>query len=68
MNSAYHLYRGAERLLLADLAATPPEVLLAEQPLTPELRALLEGRGYARLSDAAGECWLAPGAPGRPDG
>ena len=67
MNSAYHLYHGAERLLLADLESTPPEVLLAEQPLTPELRSLLVGRGYARISDPMGECWLAPGAPGRPD-
>ena len=66
MNSAYHLYRGAERLLLADLARTPPEVLLAEQPLTPDLRSLLVSRGYARISDPMGECWLAPGAPGRP--
>jgi hypothetical protein len=65
MNSAYHLYRGAEQLLLADLASTPPEVLLAEQPLSHELQALLEGRGYARVSDPMGECWLAPGAPGR---
>jgi hypothetical protein len=68
MNSAYHLYRGAERLLISDLAATPPEVLLAEQPLTPELRALLDSRGYMRVSDPMGDCWLAPGAPGRPDG
>ncbi|HEX6492249.1 MAG TPA: glycosyltransferase family 39 protein [Candidatus Dormibacteraeota bacterium] len=67
MNSAYHLYRGAERLLLADLASSPPEVLLAEQPLTPELRSLLEGRGYMLVADPAGDCWLAPGAPGRPD-
>jgi 4-amino-4-deoxy-L-arabinose transferase-like glycosyltransferase len=64
MNSAYHLYRGADPLLVADLTARPPAVLLAEQPLTAELRTLLTRRGYALVHDPAGDCWLAPWAPG----
>jgi hypothetical protein len=68
MNSAYHLYHGAERLLIGDLAAHPPSVLLAEQPLSSELGALLTGRGYTLLHDRAGDCWLAPWAPGRHPG
>lgn len=64
MNSAYHLYRGAEGMLLGDLAVHPPAVLLAEQPLTPALGALLTGRGYTAVHDPLGDCWVAPRARG----
>lgn len=65
MDSAYHLYPGAGRLLEDDLSAHPPAVLLAEEPLTPQLRELLTSRGYAPSHERIGDCWLAPWAPGR---
>ncbi len=65
MDSAYHLYPGADRLLLDDLGAHPPAVLLAEEPLTPQLQELLTSRGYAAVHERVGDCWLAPWAPGR---
>jgi hypothetical protein len=68
MNSAYHLYRGGEQLLLADLAAHPPAVLLAEQPLAPELLDMLTARGYAMVHERVGDCWVAPWAPGSSPG
>jgi hypothetical protein len=66
MNTAYRLYPGAQRLLVGDLARHPPAILLAEQPLPAELRALLSRLGYTAVHDGSRDCWLAPWSPGRP--
>jgi Dolichyl-phosphate-mannose-protein mannosyltransferase len=68
MNTAYHLDPDGPRLLHADLAQHPPTVLIAEQPPDATVRGLLLRLGYSVVHDPAGDCWLAPWAPGAPRG
>jgi Dolichyl-phosphate-mannose-protein mannosyltransferase len=64
MNTAYRLDPDGPRLLHADLALHPPAVLLAEQPPDATVRGLLLRLGYSLVHDPAGDCWVAPWAPG----
>jgi hypothetical protein len=64
MDSAYRLYPDSASLLVDDLRHTPPEALLAQQALTPELRDFLQQRGYTLAERTRyGDLWIAAAAP-----
>jgi len=59
LDSAYHLYPDADHVLATDLARTPPAALLAQQPLTAELQAFLQGRAYRVAQHTPyGDLWV----------
>jgi hypothetical protein len=64
LNSAYQVDPAAAPRLLAELAARPPAVLVADIPLAPAVRDLLARLDYRRLPGAAGgdDGWVAPWA------
>jgi hypothetical protein len=65
LNSAYTVDPGSQQRLLAELAAHPPAVLIADIALPPPVLDFLQGRHYQRLAGAGAgdDAWVAPGTP-----
>ncbi len=64
LNSSYTLDPGAQPLLIAELRAGPPVVLVALDPLPREITTLLRTKHYRALAphpgEGAGVTWVAP--------
>ncbi len=62
LNSSYALDPHARPLLISQLRAHPPAVLVALDPLPPEITDMLRALRYKRVARRAGEedCWVAP--------
>jgi hypothetical protein len=67
LNTAYAVDPDGQAILIRELSAGPPVVLIADQPLPPAVLALVRQLHYARLAGAAdgADVWLAPAAQRR---
>jgi hypothetical protein len=65
LNSAYYLEPGSQDLLVADLWAHPPAVLIADAPLPGDVQNMLHGGHYVdHVGAVAGDdVWVRPGEP-----
>ena len=61
LNSSYALDPGAMPLLVRQLRAHPPAVLVQLEPLPPAVTSLLHALGYRPLAAGGAVAWVAPG-------